>query len=68
MRNALKMDDEEARIATYVETAAAMAGMHLDQERREAVVGVMKRIAAFARDLDDLPIEPDIEVAGRFVP
>jgi hypothetical protein len=56
------MDNTEAAIATYVDAAAAMAGIQLDDERRAAVVTVMMRIAAFAAHLDalELPLEAEI--------
>jgi hypothetical protein len=62
------MDNKEAGIATYVDAAAAMAGIQLDQERRAAVITVMTRIAAFAADLDEQTIPLEVEVAGRFIP
>jgi|GEM_PF-3312555 hypothetical protein len=62
------MDNKEADLATYVDAAAAMAGIQLDPERRAAVITVMTRIAAFAADLDELTIPLEVEVAGRFIP
>jgi hypothetical protein len=55
-------------LAAFVDSAAAMTGMPLDDERRAAVAQVVARIAAFAANLDDCPIPRDVEIAGRFVP
>jgi Protein of unknown function (DUF4089) len=56
------MDDNPAAIATYVDVAAAMAGIVLDDERRAAVVTVMTRIAGFAADLDELTLPLEAEI------
>ncbi|MGA3037587.1 MAG: AtzG-like protein [Vulcanimicrobiaceae bacterium] len=47
---------------TYVDAAAAVAGIQLDDERRAAVITVMKRIAAFAADLDELALPLEAEI------
>jgi hypothetical protein len=59
---------EAADLAAFVDSAAAITGMSLDDERRAAVAQVVGRIAAFAADLQDCPIARDVEIAGRFVP
>lgn len=59
---------EAADLAAFVDSAALITGMPLDDERRASVAQVVGRIAAFAADLDDCPIPRDVEIAGRFVP
>jgi hypothetical protein len=59
---------EAADLAAFVDSAAALTGMPLDDERRAAVVQVVGRIAAFAADLGACSIARDVEIAGRFVP
>lgn len=56
------MDTNPAGIATYVDAAAAISGIQLDDERRAAVVAVMMRIATFAADLDELELPLEAEI------
>ena len=55
-------------VPAYVEAAARVLAMPLADERFDAVVAVMRRLAAFARDIDALELAPDVEVAGVFIP
>ena len=50
------MADKETDVPTYVDAAAVIAGIQLDDERRAAVITVMRRIAEFAADLDELTL------------
>jgi hypothetical protein len=55
-------------VPEYVTAAARSLAMPLAGERFEAVVAVMRRIAAFADDVAALELSPDIEIAGVFIP
>jgi hypothetical protein len=55
-------------VPEYVTAAARSRAMPLAGERFEAVVAVMRRIAAFADDVAALELSPDIEIAGVFIP
>lgn len=55
-------------VPAYVSAAARLLAMPLDGERFEAVVGVMRRLAAFGSDVAALELSPDVEVAGVFIP
>lgn len=68
MRTRRCMGDEAQLIAAYVEAAAAQLRMPLDAERRAAVTAAMLRLAAFAADVESVPLGTSVEVAGVFVP
>ena len=55
-------------VPAYVTAAARLMAMPLEGERYEAVVAVMRRLAAFSSDIAALDVSPDIEVAGVFIP
>ena len=62
------MGDDPAQVAAYVDAAAALLAMPLDDERRAAVTTAMMRLAAFAADVATIPLDNEIELAGVFVP
>lgn len=50
------MSDDET-IAAQVGAAAALLAVPLDNERRSAVIALMTRLAAFARDVAGVPLD-----------
>ena len=51
-------------INTYVDAAAEILALPLDDERRERVSATLARIAAFAADLAQLTLRNDDEITG----
>lgn len=64
--NATPLDASD--VPRYVTAATRLLAMPLEPERFEAVVAVMRRIAAFADDVGAFDVSPDVEVAGVFIP
>jgi hypothetical protein len=59
---------DEAKIAAYVDSAAAVLGLPLPPERAARVVAHLQRTAAMAALLDAAPLAPHDELAEIYSP
>jgi hypothetical protein len=59
---------DEAKIAAYVGSTAAMLGLPLPPERAARVVAHLQRTAAMAALLDAAPLAPHDELAEIYSP
>ena len=59
---------DEAKIAAYVDSTAAVLGLPLPPERAARVVAHLQRTAALAALLDAAPLAPHDELAEIYSP
>jgi len=62
------MEHDDRGAAGYVDAAAALLAMPLEPANRAIVVAAMESLAAFAADVADVDLGPEVEIAGQFIP
>lgn len=62
------MSDAETETLAYLRAASDATGMNVSDARLPEVYGAFARIAAFARDIEALPLPATVEPAVRFEP